>query len=364
MRLISVNRCQPGEKLAKTIYTSNGTVLIGAGVALSQKMLDRLKELNITSIYIEDKLISDVVVSDAVSEETRREAMATITTVFQSFRSEPGRWRQLFVHHDVGRKFRQVMGSVIDELKQNRSALNLLGSVCGMDHYIFSHSFHVALYTTSLGMKLGLSDRELIEVGMGAMLHDVGKMAIPAELLMKPGKLTEEEYELVKKHTEFGFELLRKQEELSLLTAHCAYQHHERCDGSGYPRQLTEKEIHPYAKMIAVCDVFDALTTSRSYRSAVLPHVAMEVLFAGVDKLFVKEIVEAFYDTIALYPIGLTVRLTNGEEGVVVDYNRGAPSRPIIRILKNPKGEAVAAPYEIDLSKRLDVMIASCDLLV
>jgi len=364
MRLISVNQCQPGEKLAKTIFTSKGTVLIGAGVTLTQKMLDRLKELNFTSIYIEDKQTDDLVVADVLSEETRREAMATITSVFQAFYSEPGRWRQLFVHQDVGKKFRQVMISVIDELKQNRSALNLLGIVCSVDHYIFSHSFHVALYTTSLGMKLGLSDRELIEVGMGAMLHDVGMMAIPPDLLLKPGALTAEEYELVKKHTEIGFELLRRQEEISLLTAHCAYQHHERCDGSGYPRQLTEEEIHPYAKILAVCDVFDALTTNRSYRPAVLPHLAMEVLFAGADKLFVKEIVEAFYGTIALYPIGLTVRLTTGEEGVVVDYNRGAPSRPIVRILKNPAGEAVSAPYEIDLSKHLDVMIAACDVFV
>ncbi|MBO8163353.1 MAG: HD-GYP domain-containing protein [Brevibacillus sp.] len=362
MRLISVNRCQPGEKLAKPIYTSTGTTLIGAGVSLTQKMLDRLKELQITSIYIEDKWTSDIVVKDAISEDTRREAMTVITTAFQSFQAEPGKWRQLFVNQQVAKQFRQVMGSVIDEMKQNRTALNLLGSVCVVDHYIFSHSFHVALYTTSLGMKLGWGERELIEVGMGAMLHDVGKMAIPLDILMKPGRLTEQEYDLVKRHTEYGFELLRKQEELSLLIAHCAYQHHERCDGSGYPRQLKEQEIHPYAKMLAVCDVFDALTTHRSYRQAMLPHTAMELLMSGAGKLFHEEFVCAFRDTIALYPIGLTVQLSTGEEGVVVDYNRGAPSRPVVRVLKDPSGRAVAVPYEIDLSKHLNVMITSCDL--
>lgn len=361
MRLISVNQCQPGEKLAKSIFNSTGTVLIGAGVTLTQKMLDRLQELNVASIYIEDKRTDDIIVTDAISEETRREAMATITSVFQAFYSEPNRWRQLFVNQEVGKKFHQVMKLVIDELKQNRSALNLLGSVCSVDHYIFSHSFHVALYTTSLAMKLGLSDRELIEIGMGAMLHDVGMMSIPPHLLSKPDKLTPEEYEWVKRHTEIGFELLRKQEEISLLTAHCAYQHHERCDGSGYPRQLTDKEIHPYAKILAVCDVFDALTTNRAYRPAILPHMAMEVLFSGADKLFDREIVETFHGTIALYPIGLTVRLRTGEEGVVVDYNRGAPSRPIVRVLRNPAKEALREPYEIDLSKHLDVMIDACD---
>lgn len=364
MRLISINQCQPGDTLARAIYKDNGTTLIGEGVVLTQRMLDRLVDLNITSVYIHDERTSDLVFEEPVSEQTRREAMAVINDAFRTIQDDPHKWRQTFTNQQFGRKFRQVMSSVVDELKQNRSAMNLLGNACAADHYIFAHSFNVALYTIALAMKRGFNEKELIEIGLGAMLHDVGKMFIPLELLNKPGKLSDEEYEIVKKHTEYGFELLRRQDDIPLLSAHCAFQHHERYDGSGYPRQLKKDEIHPYAQILAVCDVFDALTTNRSYRKQMLPHEAMEILFVGSDKLFATEAVEDLRDTIALYPLGLTVTLNTGESGVVIDYNKGMPSRPIIRVLTDENGQRVESPYEIDLSKRLHLMIASCDSLI
>ncbi len=364
MRLVSIANCRPGEKLAKSIYSNNGNTLIGQGVILNQRMIDRLKDLNITAIYIDDEQTEDIVVEDAVSEATRKEAMSVIHNTFQVFQEDPKRWQKHFNNRQLGKQFRQVMSSVIDELKQNHSAMNLLGSVCSTDHYVFAHSFNVTLYTTAVGLRIGLNEKELMEIGIGAMLHDVGKVAVPQEILSKPGKLTDEEFEQIKKHTEFGFEILRKQDEIPLLAAHCAFQHHERLDGSGYPRNLKDQAIHPFAKVLAIADVYDALTTHRVYRKAMLPHQAMEILYTGVDKLFVKEYVETFRDTIALYPIGLGVTLNTGEEGVVVDYNRGAPSRPIVRIFKDEHGNQLDSPYEVDLSKRLNLVISTCDLLI
>lgn len=364
MRLISIANCQPGERLAKSIFNNNGTVLIGEGVELNQRMLDRLQALNISAIYVYDELTKDIEVKDVISEQTRREALHVIHNTFQVFFDEPSRWQKHLNSRQLGKQFRQVMTSIIDELKMNQSAMNLLGSIVGTDHYVFAHSFNVTLYTTAVAMKLGLTEKELIEIGIGAMLHDVGKMSIPQEILHKPGKLNDDEFEQIKKHTDVGFEILRRQEEIPLLAAHCAYQHHERLDGSGYPRRLQEPDIHKYAKILAVCDVFDALTTNRVYRRAILPHQAMEILYAGVDKLFVKEYIEVFRDTIAMYPIGLSVKLNTGEEGVVIDYNRGIPSRPIVRILKDEQGNRIDQPYEVDLSKRLNLVIASCDLLL
>lgn len=350
--------------MAKSIFNNNGTVLIGEGVELNQRMIDRLQALNITAIYVYDEMTKDVEITDVVSERTRREALSVIHTTFQMFLDEPNRWQKHFNNKQLGKQFRQVMSSIIDELKLNRSAMNLLGSVVGTDHYVFAHSFNVTLYTTALAIKLGLNEKELVEIGIGAMLHDVGKMAIPQDVLHKPDRLTDDEFEQIKKHTEVGFEILRRQDEIPLLAAHCAFQHHERLDGSGYPRKLKEPDIHKYAKILAICDVFDALTTNRVYRRAMLPHQAMEILYAGVESLFVKDYVEAFRDTIALYPIGLSVSLNTGEEGIVIDYNRGVPSRPIIRILKDEQGNHLDSPFEIDLSKRLNLVITSCDLLL
>lgn len=361
MRLLPIHRCQPGMQLARSIHLDNGTVLVGSGVELTQRMIDRLISMNVTNIYIQDALTSDIIVEEIISEETRRETMGVIFETFKTVQNDPQKWRNTFTNPQFGRQFRQAMNSIIDELKGNQSAMNLLGSACATDVYIFSHSFHVSLYAIALAMKAGYKEKELSEIGLGAMLHDVGKMALPLDILNKPGKLTEEEFEIVKSHPEVGFEILRKQDDISLLAAHCAFQHHERCNGSGYPRGLKEEKIHPYARIIAVCDVFDALTSQRAYRSPMLPHEAMEVLFAGSEQLFVPGIVADLRDTVALYPIGLGVKLSTGESGVVADYNQGLASRPIIRILQNEAGEAISSPYEIDLSKHMNIVITDCD---
>ncbi|MFY0543940.1 HD-GYP domain-containing protein [Brevibacillus sp. H7] len=364
MRLVPISQCQPGDILARSVFSDNGTTLIGAGVVLTHRMLDRLKKMNIIKVYIQDSRTADILLEDTVSERTRQEAMAVIHETFRSVKDSPQKWQQTFHDKQFGRQFRQVMSSVVDELKQNRTAMNLLGDAWASNHYIFSHSFNVALYATALAIKSGYAEKELIEIGMGALLHDVGKMAIPCEILQKPGQLTEEEFEIMKTHTEYGFEMLRRLDEIPLLAAHCAYQHHERCDGSGYPRQLKGEEIHPYARIIAVCDVFDALTSHRVYRPSVLPHEAMEVLFAGAGTLFEQRMVEHLRDTIALYPLGMTVTLNTGEVGVVIDYNKGLPSRPILRILTDENGQPLEHPHEYDLSKRMHLMIVQTEALL
>jgi len=364
MRLMSIHSCYPGITLAKTIYTSQGTVLVGSGVGLTQRMIDRLIQYGISMVYIEDKDTYDIIIEDIISEETRREAMSAIHSSFESFQKEPQKWRNSFPDRDLGKRFRNAVTSVIAELKANKAAMNLLGTACGVDHYVYAHSFNVALYTIALAIKMGLGEKELTEIGIGSMLHDVGKMAIPYEVLAKPGKLTAEEFEMMKKHTSIGFELLRGKDEIPLLAAHCAFQHHERCDGTGYPRQLKAKDIHPYAKMLAVCDVFDALTSNRVYRKAMLPHEAIEILYSGAGTQFSLEAVEEFKNTIAFYPLGLTVTLNTGEKGIVLDHNHGMPSRPIVRILTDEAGNALAVPYELDLAKKLNIVITDCDAAV
>ncbi|WP_368656703.1 HD-GYP domain-containing protein [Brevibacillus dissolubilis] len=332
---------------------------------LSQRMIDRLVDMQINSIYIEDKRTEDIVVEDVISPETRREAMSVIYSTFETFREDPSRRKQMFANPQMGRQVRQVMHSLMDEIKDHRSAMNLLGTVCGVDHYVFAHSFNVTLYTLAIAVKMGFGERELIEIGIGAMLHDVGKMAIPYDILTKPGRLTDSEYEIMQTHTSVGFELLRKQDDIPLLAAHCAYQHHERLDGSGYPRHLKEPAIHQYAKLVGVCDVFDALTSNRVYRRAMLPHEAIELLFTGAGVQFDKEVVEQFRNTIALYPLGLSIQLNTGEKGVVVDNNVGVPSRPIVRILTDSDGQTVETPYELDLASKcnLNLIITDCEAL-
>lgn len=365
MRLKSIRNCRSGETLARSIYTETGMVLVGAGVVLTDRMIARLKEKNITSLYIMDSRTDDIVVDTVISEETRREAMSLIHETFQAVGDTSSKkWKNVFADKLFGRELRQVMSAIADEVKNCRSAMNLMADACAYDNYIFSHSFNVALYSTAIAMKTGFSEKEVLEIGTGGLLHDIGKTCVPDEILQKPGRLDPDEFELMKKHAEQGFEMLRKLDDISLVVAHCAYQHHERWDGSGYPRGLKGEDIHPYARLMAVADVFDALTTHRVYRSSVLPHVAMEILYSGSNTMFDPTYVIAMRDTIALYPVGLSVTLNTGESGVVIGGNAGLPSRPIIRILFDESGQQVDKPYEYDLGKRLDLMIVACDELM
>jgi HD-GYP domain-containing protein (c-di-GMP phosphodiesterase class II) len=134
-------------------------------------------------------------------------------------------------------------------------------------------------------------------------------------------------------------------------------QHHERLDGSGYPRGIRGEEIHDFAKWIGLVDSYDAMTTNRVYRAAMLPHQAMEVLYTGADSLYEKSKVEHFRDRVAIYPLGATVTLNTGETGVVVDVNSQFAQRPIVRILEDQEGQTLKEPYEIDLSTHLSVIV-------
>ena len=164
---------------------------------------------------------------------------------------------------------------------------------------------------------------------------------------------------MIKSHSVEGFELLRKAQTIPLLVAHCAFQHHERLDGSGYPRGISDKEIHDYAKIIAVADVFDAVTSNRVYRPAMLPHEGLELLYSGVEQKFQTKIVKAFKHAVAIYPVGITVILNDGRKGVVAQQNVGLSDRPIVRILEE-NGHTVD-PYEINLENELSIVVIGCD---
>ena len=152
--------------------------------------------------------------------------------------------------------------------------------------------------------------------------------------------------------------MLKDEPNIPILVAHCAYQHHERINGGGYPRGISGTDIHEYARWIGLVDSYDAMTTHRVYRAPMLPHQAMENLFTGAGELYDHEKLSLFRDKVAIYPIGVTVTLDTGETGVVVDLNVSAPYRPVVRVFEDEVGQVII-PYEIDLSKKLNVMIVA-----
>ncbi|UUZ93277.1 HD-GYP domain-containing protein [Paenibacillus sp. P25] len=356
MRLMPLHMVKPGMKLGKRISDEDGITLLGEQTELTQNLINRLRSRGVDYVYIDDPRTRDLVIRDTLSDETRSRALTEIRHAFRGVMDDQIK-RKFASSSRLGQTFRGVMDLLLDDLLANRDAMIMLTNISVMDQYLYQHSLNVCVYTTMLGMSHGYSREQLMTLGLGAPLHDVGKTQIPPESLRKKEPLTDSEYEVIKKHAEYGYRLLKDEPNIPLLSAHCALQHHERLDGSGYPRGLKGDEIHEFARWIGLADSYDAMTTHRAYRSAMLPHQAMEILFTGTGTLYEKRMIEMFRDRIAIYPLGLTVKLNTGETGVVVGINEMVPQRPVVRIIQDAYGQEVCSPTDVDLSEKLSLMI-------
>jgi putative nucleotidyltransferase with HDIG domain len=361
MKLKSIYSVFNQDCLAKPIYNDLGQILLNSGVLLTDKLIERLKNKGISYVYVEDPYTDDIYVNDTINGKIRTKALKTIQDNFKTISKQMSLGKTVNIDK-LSPSFSKLVKNILIEVQSNNEAISMLSEVISYDSYVFHHSLNVTVYSIALGQKQGLNQSELHDLGLGAMLHDLGKMGIPLKILNKSEKLTEEEFAKIKDHASIGFEMLRKSYTLSLLTAHCAYQHHERLDGSGYPRRLAGDDIHLYAKIIGVADVFDAVTSNRVYRQAMLPHEGLELLYSGAGTLFDKKLVDSFAKTVAIYPVGLEVKLSNGQEGIVAKVNSELPSRPLIRILKDQNQRQ--CEIDLDLSVELNVTIVACERAV
>ncbi|MCI3925152.1 HD-GYP domain-containing protein [Paenibacillus sp. TRM 82003] len=360
MLLLPLHLCKPGMRLGKPIYSDEGLVLLAERMELTPTIVRRLEHFGIHHIYIEDSRTDDIAFRDVVSQETRARAVAEVRVNFRKMMDDAVRKKSV-TGLQLGKAFKPIVDSILDDVTSNQDAMVMLVNIHASDHYLFQHSVNVCIYSTILGQAYGYGRDELATLSLGALLHDIGKTQLPPEVLLKPGKLTKEEYDIVKTHPMLGFKMLKDEPNVPLLAAHIALQHHERVNGSGYPRAIFGDEIHEYARWVGLADSYDAMTTHRVYRSAMLPHEAMEILYTGADTLYDVDKIETFRDKIAIYPLGMLVALNTGEIGVVVDINATSPQRPVVRVLYDAERQEIT-PFEVDLSKSLTVSIKDANV--
>jgi len=349
-----LEKCQENMKLAKTIFTDDGRILLSAGIALKRSFIERLKLCNLSEVYIDDEFSTDIEINDVVDERTRNEAKLLVKSVMEEYK--------VTQRFDADR-VKSVVNRIIDELLYTRDIMVNLTDIKSSDDYTFSHSVNVCILSLITGIKLGLNQLRLKDLGIGALMHDIGKTLIPKEILNKASKLTNEEFEQIKKHTILGHEILKTNRDISITSAHVAIAHHERYDGSGYPLGTKGDNIHQFARIVAIADVYDALSSDRVYRKKMKPHEVLEYMLTAGEVLFDRNILEHFVRSIAIYSIGTSVVLNTGERGIVVDVNRTFPTRPIVRVVIDAGGKRLASFNEIDLTKRLNVFIEdTCDI--
>jgi putative nucleotidyltransferase with HDIG domain len=349
MRKILVEKLKEGMVLARTLHTYDGNTLLNVGIVLKNSYIMKFKDLGIRELYVEDEISHDIVVKDVVSEETRFEARINIKSAMDSIRYGSSL--------DV-KPVRDSVCKMIDELMNVKDTMVNLQDLKSTDQYTFSHSVNVCVLSLITGISMNYDEEKLRELGIGAMLHDVGKTRIPNEILNKPDSLTTEEFEIIKKHTSYGYELLKKSKMLSTYASYIALTHHERYDGEGYPLGLRGEEIHEFSRIVSIADVYDAITSDRVYKRRVNVNEAVEYLIGMGDHQFDYNIVRNFIEHITIYPPGTCVLLNNGEKAIVVDVNKRYPNRPIIRILLDREGQIPRVPKEIDLTKNTTLLIS------
>lgn len=328
MRYVKAEHLEKGMVLVYTLYDSNEKVLLKANRKLTQNYINRIQQMDIMGLYVfEDDEITEH--TPIVSEQTRLKAIKSL--------------KRLNIDDCI-----YVANNIVEEIRESESMIVETINLSTYDNYTYTHSVNVDILAVVLGVACGLRDDELRKLSQAALLHDIGKTCVPIEILNKPAPLTEEEWEEMKKHPLYGYNMLKDNYDVSSVTRNAILSHHENVDGSGYPRHLTAENIHLFAKIIHIADVYDALITKRIYKDAMNPADALEYLMGNAEHLFDKELVAIFMDYIAPYPLGVQVELSTGQTALVVKNNRAMLSRPIVRL----DGGAL-----IDLMERLDITI-------
>jgi putative nucleotidyltransferase with HDIG domain len=245
-----------------------------------------------------------------------------------------------------------VVVSMVDSILRNKDALICVARMRERDEYTFTHSVNVCVLLISFSKYIGYDYKSLKSIAIGGLLHDIGKMKLPNEILNKTDKLTEDEFMKIKEHVEHGIALLDQYQNIDEIAMKIVTQHHERLDGAGYPNSLKGEEISIYGQMAAIADVYDAITSDRCYRDKIHPTDALRKLLEWSDFHFNKRLVQQFIRCIGIYPIGTVVSLESGLFGIVIKHGEKSLLHPVIRIIYDTKkGSYILRPYDIDLSQ-------------
>jgi HD-GYP domain-containing protein (c-di-GMP phosphodiesterase class II) len=335
MRFVDIEAVEQGQMLGRTIFSSNGTILLSAGVQLTVYMISTLKRLGVTVIYIDDPNFRDITHDEVLSDETKRMVVAQMSETFEALRSgKPFNTKAIS----------QTVDQMLDDVMRNQNLLIQLADIRTEDNSMFLHAMNVCMMASLLGLNMGLNMLQLKELAIGALLHDIGKLNAPE---VQEGRMH---------HAWRGFEILKMKREYSLLSAHVAFQHHEHVNGTGAPRGLNSEEIHLYAKITAVANCYDNLIFGSIGKTPMQPHVACERLNAMSGNELDHEVLVQFMRIVSVYPNGVSVKLSNRQTGIVVGQHRGLPGRPIVRIIDKEDNIAVGAK-EIDLAQKTTVFI-------
>ncbi|MGD8558468.1 MAG: HD-GYP domain-containing protein [Gammaproteobacteria bacterium] len=237
------------------------------------------------------------------------------------------------------KKAKVVVNNIVECIINNPHALIWFTNLKDKNEYTANHSLNVCIISLAFGSFCQLDREQLNILGFGALFHDIGKMKVPLSILDKPGELSADEFEEIKRHPRYGHDLLESDQDFPRQALDIVLSHHERNDGTGYPRGIKSDKMEFLAKLVSIVDMYDAITTSRVYHEPITPHEALSRMFHFVPDRFDQKLVEQFIKCLGIYPVGSVVELNSGDIGVVVSINDHHHLKPVILLVTNNKGE-------------------------
>ncbi len=361
-----------GEPLDVNVY-HNEIPIAQAGQTISQALVDKLLDLPprnlrfskvdlsartdsenldldmVNQVNAErESLLEEAGIADNLSLEVRQMATRKVKEIFEACR--------YLTKLDLSATA-ELAANLINRAQSLQITAFKMRDLRNHDEYTYFHSINTCVLATTLFQDYVRDEDELLELGIGMLLHDIGKSKIDLSILNKPGRLTEEEYSVMMRHVIYGYNLVKDTPDLSDMAKQVVLNHHERLNGTGYTRGLTESQLSVWDMVGAVCDVFDAVTTNRVYRPKMDIHRAVSILIRGAGPQFHTRIVNHFLKGIGRFPVGTFVRLSNGETGVVTRVHNEAIALPVIKVLFSSEGTKYPTPRVLDLYQDHDAGI-------
>lgn len=355
IRIVRLADLKPGMIIGQDLFNNAGQMLMAENTVLTPDLIARFDKWGTSFVPIKfaDEVVTAVIPGRLTHEQAagvnaflaegvayKRQALAITYEILDNLRNRKA------IDRDTTRG---VIIKLVQKASTDRDLLINMLTVRRIDNYIFNHSLNVCILAILVGHMMKLTAKQLILLGEAALLHDVGMTVIPEDVVQRQGPLTEEERFQIQKHPRMSAELIQKMTNTETELLKAVLHHHEREDGSGYPDGLQGEEISPFGKILAVVDVYDAMTNSRSYRSSHPPYQTVKNLLTQVSSGLSQPVVQAFVAEMSLHPTGSMVRLNTGALGIVVRANRQAPIRPLLRMIRDAQGKLYPEEVLVDL---------------
>lgn len=378
MRRVATARLTTGDRLGRDVYANEEALpLLRAGVRVSDGFRQSLLRAGVAAVWIDDGISKGVEPIEVLSESTKQQAKAAIRDAFAHV-AQSLAYGGTPALADTADEMRGVAELIVADVTTNVHSALALNDLANADGYTMKHSLAVTTLGLSLGVRVmrkygwvdargqqrfdGVEER-LTTLGVGLLLHDIGKLAVPSDILQKPGPLTDDEWVIMRSHPVLGFQILLKANGISPLARAVVRSHHERWNGQGYPDRRSRERIHQFARIAAVADVFDALTSDRSYRRAMPTHEGYDFIVERGGSDFDPQVVEVFRSCVAPFPPGTGVVLSDGSCALVKAVHQDAVKSPLVRIIMDPSG-AMVPPRDVDLARSPGLTITATDFEV